>query len=122
MASGYLNVTSLITNKSRVIRLNYPKNPVDAMLPYDEIAVLTKIALECDLIVISGKIYEKIVYDGRRDNCLATFLGIRDICDDRISIRSYLRAGVSQYHLFGPVLRIILGSPTLPHAKHSRNH
>lgn len=103
MASGYLNVTSLITNKSRVIRLNYPKNPVDAMLPYDEIAVLTKIALECDLIVISGKIYEKIVYDGRRDNCLATFLGIRKrtLIVDSFS-RTYAMTEFRFGHICGP--------------------
>ena len=49
-----------------MIVLNYPNNPTAAMLPYDEIAVLAKIAVKRDLIVISDEVYEKIVYDGNR--------------------------------------------------------
>jgi len=69
-------VTSLITDKSRVIVLNYPNNPTAAMLPYDEIAVLAKIAVKRDLIVISDEVYEKIVYDCSRHYCLAALPGM----------------------------------------------
>ena len=51
------DVTSLITNRSRVIILNYPSNPTGAVLSHDEIAALTKIAVERDLIVISDEAY-----------------------------------------------------------------
>ena len=72
------DVTSLITEKSRVIVLNYPNNPTGAVLPYEEITALAKIAVERDLIVISDEVYEKIVYDGSRHYCLATFPGMRE--------------------------------------------
>jgi aminotransferase len=71
-------VTSLITDKSRVIVLNYPNNPTGAVLPYEEIAVLAKIAVVRDLIVISDEVYKKIVYDGSRRYCLAAFPGMQE--------------------------------------------
>jgi len=73
-----IDVMSLITEKSRVIVLNYPNNPTGAVLPYEEIAALAKIAVERDLIVISDEVYEKIVYDGSRHYCLAAFPGMRE--------------------------------------------
>lgn len=72
------DVTSLITNRSRVIVLNYPNNPTGAILPYDEIVTLAKIAVERDLLVISDQVYEKIVYDGNKHYCLAQFPGMRE--------------------------------------------
>jgi aminotransferase len=72
------DVTSLITNKSRVMLLNYPNNPTGAVLSYDEIAALTKIAVERDMIVISDEVYEKILYDAAKHNCLATFPEMRE--------------------------------------------
>jgi aspartate/methionine/tyrosine aminotransferase len=72
------DVMSLITDRSRVIILNYPNNPTGAVLSYDEVAALAKIAVERDLIVISDEVYEKIIYDGTKHYCLATFPGMRE--------------------------------------------
>jgi len=72
------DVTSLITDKSRVMIVNYPNNPTGSVLSYDEVAALSKIAVERDLIVISDEVYEKMVYDGARHYCLATFPGMRE--------------------------------------------
>jgi aminotransferase len=72
------DVTSLVTDKSCVIILNYPNNPTGAVLSYDEVAVLAKIAVERDMIVISDEVYEKIIYDGAKHYCLATFPGMRE--------------------------------------------
>lgn len=72
------DVTSLVTAKSRVMILNFPNNPTGSTLSYDEVAALAKIAVEKDLIVISDEVYEKIVYDGNRHYCLATFPGMRE--------------------------------------------
>jgi aminotransferase len=72
------DVTSLITDKSRVMILNYPNNPTGAVLSYDEVAELSKIAVERDLTVISDEVYEKILYDGSKHYCLATFPGMRE--------------------------------------------
>lgn len=72
------DVTSLITEKSRVMILNYPNNPTGGVLSYDECAALAKVATERDLIVISDEVYEKIVYDGAKHYCFATFPGMRE--------------------------------------------
>jgi len=70
------DVMSLITDKSRVMILNSPNNPTGSVLSYDEVAALSKIAVERDLIVISDEVYEKMVYDGVKHYCLAAFPGI----------------------------------------------
>lgn len=72
------DVTSLITDKSRVMILNYPNNPTGSMLSYDEVAQLSKVAVERDLTVISDEVYEKIRYDGAKHYCLATFPGMQE--------------------------------------------
>ncbi len=72
------DVMSLITEKSRVIILNYPNNPTGAVLSYDELAALARIAVERDLVVISDEVYEKIVYDDVQHYCLAKFPEMRD--------------------------------------------
>lgn len=71
-------VTSLITEKSRVIILNFPNNPTGSILTYDELAELSKLAVEKDLIIISDEVYEKIIYDDAKHYCLATFPGMRE--------------------------------------------
>ncbi|MFP3985131.1 MAG: pyridoxal phosphate-dependent aminotransferase [Candidatus Bathyarchaeia archaeon] len=71
-------VTSLITEKSRVIIVNSPNNPTGSVLTYDEMAALAKLAAENDLIVISDEVYEKIVYDDAKHYCLATFPDMRE--------------------------------------------
>jgi aminotransferase len=72
------DVTSLITDKSRVMILNYPNNPTGSVLSYDEVAQLSRIVVERDLTVISDEVYEKMVYDGVKHYCLATFPGMRE--------------------------------------------
>ncbi len=72
------NVTSLITPKSRVMIVNSPANPTGVVFGYDELAKLSKIAVENNMVVISDEVYEKILYDDVRHYCLATFPGMRE--------------------------------------------
>ena len=71
-------VMSHITKKSRVIIVNSPNNPTGAVFSHDDLLRLSKLAVECDLIVISDEVYEKIVYNGVQHHCLATFPRMRD--------------------------------------------
>jgi aminotransferase len=97
------NVTSLITKKSRVMILNYPNNPTGAVLSYKELAALAKIAMERDLIVISDEVYEKIVYDGEKHYCLATFPGMRErtLVVNSFS-KTYAMTGLRVGYVYGP--------------------
>ncbi|MBS7632371.1 pyridoxal phosphate-dependent aminotransferase [Candidatus Bathyarchaeota archaeon] len=97
------DVTSLITKRSRVIILNFPNNPTGAVLSYDEIAALAKVAVEHDLIVISDEVYEKIIYDGAKHYCLAAFPGMRErtLVVNSFS-KTYAMTGMRLGYVYGP--------------------
>jgi aminotransferase len=71
-------VMSHVTDKSRVLIVNSPNNPTGAVFSFDDLSSLAKLAVECDLIVISDEVYERITYDGVRHYCLASFPGMRE--------------------------------------------
>jgi aminotransferase len=97
------DVMSLVTDKSRVMILNYPNNPTGAVLSYDEVAALAKIAVERDLIVISDEVYEKIIYDNAKHYCLATFPGMRErtLVVNSFS-KNYAMTGLRVGYVYGP--------------------
>ena len=97
------DVMSLITDKSRVMILNYPNNPTGAVLSYDEVAALAEIAVERDLIVISDEVYEKIIYDNTEHYCLATFPGMRErtLVVNSFS-KTYAMTGLRVGYVYGP--------------------
>ena len=97
------DVTSLITDKSRVMILNFPNNPTGATLSYDEVAALAKIAVERDLIVISDEVYEKIIYDNAKHYCLATFPEMRErtLVVNSFS-KTYAMTGLRVGYVYGP--------------------
>jgi len=97
------DVTSLITEKSRVMILNYPNNPTGAVLSRDEVAALAKIAVEQDMIVISDEVYEKIIYDNTNHHCTATFPGMRErtLVTSSFS-KTYAMTGLRVGFIYGP--------------------
>lgn len=52
-----------ITDKTRGIILNTPSNPTGAVYTEEELAEITKIAVENGIYIIADEIYEKIYYD-----------------------------------------------------------
>jgi aminotransferase len=97
------DVISLVTGKSRVMILNYPNNPTGAVLSYDEVAALAKVAVERDLVVISDEVYEKIIYDNAKHYCLATFPGMRErtLIVNSFS-KTYAMTGLRVGYVYGP--------------------
>jgi len=93
----------LITEKSRVIVVNSPNNPCGSVLSYEEALELSKIAVEHDLIVVSDEVYEKIIYDGVKHYCLATFPGMRErtIVVNSFS-KTYAMTGYRVGYAYGP--------------------
>lgn len=96
-------VMSRITDKSRVIIVNSPSNPVGHVLSYEEAASIAKIAVERDLIVICDEVYEKILYDGVKHYSLATFPGMRErtVIVNSFS-KTYAMTGFRIGYVFGP--------------------
>ena len=55
-----------ISSKTKAIMVNTPTNPTGRVLTQAEIDVLTAVAVQNDLYVLSDEIYEKLIFDGRR--------------------------------------------------------
>jgi len=96
-------VMSRITDKSRVMIVNSPSNPVGHVLSYEETASIAKIAVEHDLIVICDEVYEKIIYDGAKHYSLATFPEMRErtVIINSFS-KTYAMTGFRIGYAFGP--------------------
>jgi aminotransferase len=97
------DVTSLVTDKSRVMLFNFPNNPTGAVLSHDQAGSIAKIAVERDMIVISDEVYEKIVYDDARHHCMATFPGMRErtLVINSFS-KTYAMTGIRVGFVYGP--------------------
>jgi aminotransferase len=98
------DVMSLITERSRVMILNYPNNPTGGVLSRDEVVALAKIAVERDMIVISDEVYEKIIYDNASHHCAATFPGMRErtLVINSFS-KTYAMTGLRVGFVYGPM-------------------
>ncbi|MEE2701839.1 MAG: pyridoxal phosphate-dependent aminotransferase [Thermodesulfobacteriota bacterium] len=51
-----------ITNKTKILVLNYPANPTGTTYSRQELEEFAEVALENNLIIISDEIYDKIIY------------------------------------------------------------
>ena len=97
------DVMSLITDRSRVMILNFPNNPTGAVLSHDEVAALAKVAIERDMIVICDEVYEKIIYDNAEHYCAATFPKMRErtLIVNSFS-KTYAMTGLRVGYVYGP--------------------
>lgn len=59
-------VKDAITEKTKLLILNSPHNPTGTILGREDMAALTDIVADTDILIISDEVYEHIVFDG---NC-----------------------------------------------------
>lgn len=52
-----------ITDKTRVLMLNFPTNPTGAVMPREELEKVAKLCVKHDIIVLSDEIYCELRYD-----------------------------------------------------------
>lgn len=57
------DVAAKITDKTRLLLLNFPTNPTGAVEPLEELQKIAELAIEHDLLVISDEIYCELLYD-----------------------------------------------------------
>lgn len=57
------NVESLITEKTRVIIINSPGNPVGNVIGKDQLKEFSVLAEKYDLIILSDEAYDKVIFD-----------------------------------------------------------
>jgi aminotransferase len=66
-----------ITNKSKVLILNFPNNPTGAVLGKEDLRGISDIACDHDLLLISDEVYAELTYDGSH-TAVATIDGLRE--------------------------------------------
>ena len=54
-----------ITDKTRVLMLNFPTNPTGAVMPLEELKKIAALCIKHDLIVLSDEIYSELRYDDK---------------------------------------------------------
>jgi aspartate/methionine/tyrosine aminotransferase len=62
---SYELLAEYVSPRTRAILLNTPHNPTGRVFDGEEIAVVTRLVTEHDLVLITDEIYEHILYDGR---------------------------------------------------------
>lgn len=62
-----------ITPRTRLLILNSPSNPTGVVYTRGELEALAAVALKHNLYILSDEMYEHLVYDGAKANCVATF-------------------------------------------------
>lgn len=72
------DLEAAITPKTRVLIINYPNNPLGAVLTKEDGEKLADVILKHNLMVLSDEVYESIVFDGRTHFSLQQIERIRD--------------------------------------------
>ncbi len=67
-----------ITPKTKLLLINTPHNPTGKVLSRDELLIISKLAIEFDLIVLTDEVYEHLTFDGTQHIPMATLPGMRD--------------------------------------------
>lgn len=72
------DLESAITSKTKAIILNYPTNPVGAVLEEEDAKKLATVILKHDLYVISDEVYDHILFDGRTHYSISQVPGMEE--------------------------------------------
>lgn len=71
-------VDAAVTNRTAMIVLINPSNPVGTVYSREELQALADIAIRHDLIVVTDEVYEYIVYDQHRHISIASLPGMAE--------------------------------------------
>ncbi len=69
-----------ITDRSKVLMLNFPCNPTGATQSRSELEKIARLCVDHDLIVLTDEIYSELTYDGAEHFSIASLPGMRDRC------------------------------------------
>lgn len=93
-----------LTAKTKVLILNSPSNPTGCVYTKEELEAISKICIAKKIFVISDEIYEKIIFDGRKHESIASFS--KEIYDLTITVnglsKSHSMTGWRIGYLAGP--------------------
>jgi aspartate aminotransferase len=66
-----------VTDRTRLLILNYPHNPTGGTLDRDELEAIAEIAIENDIVVLSDEVYAHMLFDGEHIS-IGTLPGMRE--------------------------------------------
>jgi len=67
-----------ITDRTRVLMLNFPTNPTGAVAPKADLEEIAKLCIKHDLIVLTDEIYSELRYDEEEHVSIATLPGMKE--------------------------------------------
>jgi aminotransferase len=67
-----------VTDKTRVLMLNFPTNPTGAVLPLEELRKIAAFAVKHDLVVLTDEIYSELTYDEVPHHSIAALPGMKE--------------------------------------------
>lgn len=70
----------VITDKTRVIMLNFPTNPTGAIAPKEDLEEIAELCKKHDLIVLTDEIYSELEYDAGEHVSIAALPGMKERC------------------------------------------
>lgn len=73
-------VEGTITDKTKLIIINYPTNPTGSVCRPEDMLELQRIAEKYDLFVLSDEVYEHLVLNGGRHYSILEYEGLYDRC------------------------------------------
>ena len=71
-------VEAAVTDRTRVLMLNFPTNPTGAVCSLDQLERIAQVAIEHDLIVLTDEIYSELRYDDEKHVSIASLPGMRE--------------------------------------------
>ncbi len=109
-------VSSLVTDRTRLLVLNTPHNPCGSALTKEDVEALARIALDHDLYVLSDEVYWAIRYGGEHAS-IAAVDGMKDRtilldgCSKTFAMTGW-RLGFAAFppELVEPVIRMIINT------------
>lgn len=78
------DVEAAITDKTKLLLLNFPTNPTGAIEPVEELEKIAQLAVKHDLVVITDEIYSELLYGGpngmdkMEHTSIASFPGMKE--------------------------------------------
>lgn len=72
------SIKKRITNRTKILMLNSPNNPTGAVLDYNDLKDIARLAKKYDLLVVSDEVYSTFVYDGVKHQSIASIDGMQE--------------------------------------------
>jgi methionine aminotransferase len=69
----WAEVRAAISEKTKLIILNFPHNPTGAVLAHEDLNQLIQIVQDTNIVIVSDEVYEHIVFDGYPHLSLAAY-------------------------------------------------